>query len=992
MSVETSNRPVDHAERQRGLDPLQSFIVQAPAGSGKTELLTQRYLRLLSGVDQPESVIAITFTRKAAAEMRHRIMKALRAARDEPAPAEEHARQTWELAGDALKRDADRAWELLDNPRRFRVVTIDSLSARIARLQPVHAGVGSTAEPAEDVDSLYRRAAKEALAPSADDDLFDAPLRLVLDHLGNDERKLARMLVDMLRGRDQWMRHVFDNQHEREDLEAVLSRVVDKALNDLHQRFSPAQRAEVERLSAYARGNLLEQGLSTDCTVAEFPGGSHGELEAWQALANFLMTKSGTWRKSADKNIGFPAPSGSKDSKELAKQWKSDFVALVDGLRADPALETTMAAVRELPDTRYTDRQWQVLEALRAILRLAVANLEVVFKEQGQVDYAAVAMAAMNTLRDNEAMPSEVALALDYRIEHLLVDEFQDTSVSQWHLLELLTEAWAPGDGRTLFVVGDPMQSIYRFRQAEVGLFLRAQTDGIGNLPLEPLTLRANFRSQAGVVDWVNSVFPSVLGQRMDIAEGAVAYAASEPVKSRLPGDAVRLHTLGADDAGAEAQRVLDILHESPPGPENRVAILVRGRAHLSAIIPALRGAGHRFQAVEIDTLAQRPVIQDLLALTRALLHPADRVAWLSVFRAPWCALPLQDLHRLSHWPGAAVLADVMRDVAFCETLGSKVADRWERTRSALLPALDSRGRVGLRAWVGGCWLALGGPACVDSATDLEDAERYLELLDQFDVGCGLDELAAFESAVERLFAEADVQAGTQLQLMTIHKAKGLEFETVILPGLNRRPRADDTKLLLWMEAARAGHGSESSEFLLAPVKADAEDSDSIYRYVKRLEQRKGEHELARLLYVAATRAIQRLHLLASFKEKKAGDWSLAPGSLLKAMWPATQAVWQSEALPPNLEQDEARAQTAQPIRYLEGDWVAPSITPVFPLEVSPEDLQEEDIEFSWAGETARHVALSPFLQDCGLLREPPRSRLCHGRLDGSDLTRRWLH
>src|SRR6185312_3063120 len=107
--------------------------------------------------------------------------------------------------------------------------------------------------------------------------------------------------------------------------------------------------------------------------------------------------------------------------------------------------------------------------------------------------------------------PTDLALALDYRIRHLLVDEFQDTSQSQYELLTRLTAGWHAGDGRTLFLVGDPMQSIYRFREAEVGLYLRARREGIGGLKLEPLTLTANFRSQAGLVEWVNRTFRELL-------------------------------------------------------------------------------------------------------------------------------------------------------------------------------------------------------------------------------------------------------------------------------------------------------------------------------------------------------------------------------------------------------------------------------------------------------------------------------------------------
>ena len=138
--------------------------------------------------------------------------------------------------------------------------------------------------------------------------------------------------------------------------------------------------------------------------------------------------------------------------------------------------------------------------------------------------------------RDSEDAPSDLLLRLDLRIEHLLVDEFQDTSFTQLALIRQLTAGWQDGDGRTLFAVGDPMQSIYRFREAEVRVFVEAQEERkIADVPVESLVLSRNFRSQAGLVAWVNGVFPRVIGPRSDPWRGAVAFAPAIPVDRALP-------------------------------------------------------------------------------------------------------------------------------------------------------------------------------------------------------------------------------------------------------------------------------------------------------------------------------------------------------------------------------------------------------------------------------------------------------------------------
>ena len=131
-------------------------------------------------------------------------------------------------------------------------------------------------------------------------------------------------------------------------------------------------------------------------------------------------------------------------------------------------LREQLHAIRSLPEPTYTDEQWDALDAIVKLAPQAVAELQVVFAAHGQADFIEIAQGAVRALGD-ESDPTDLLLSLDYRIRHILVDEFQDTSHSQYELLVRLTSGWEPGDGRTLFVVGDPMQSIYRFREAEVG-------------------------------------------------------------------------------------------------------------------------------------------------------------------------------------------------------------------------------------------------------------------------------------------------------------------------------------------------------------------------------------------------------------------------------------------------------------------------------------------------------------------------------------------
>ena len=207
----------DLAARRRALDPHTSFIVQATAGSGKTELLIQRALVLLAGVERPEEVIAMTFTRKAAAEMQKRLTDTLDAARHSPRPETPHKAVTWDLARAVVERDAAKHWHLESSPGRLRIQTIDSLCAFLAAQLPVSSRFGAPPEPVEDAserERLYAEAARNTLArlESADDPAAADVARLLV-HLDNNTATAVSLLVRMLETRDHWLRHL----HEARD-------------------------------------------------------------------------------------------------------------------------------------------------------------------------------------------------------------------------------------------------------------------------------------------------------------------------------------------------------------------------------------------------------------------------------------------------------------------------------------------------------------------------------------------------------------------------------------------------------------------------------------------------------------------------------------------------------------------------------------------------------------------------------------------------------
>ncbi len=975
----------DQAVREQALDPARSFIVQAPAGSGKTGLLTQRFLVLLASVESPEEIIAITFTRKAAAEMRQRIVEALQEAQAGIEPEEDYRKATWQLAKRALRRDRQQGWQLLANPGRLRIQTIDSLNATLARQMPVLTRLGATPAVVEDARPLYLEAATLTLEQMEEKTLWSDDVAHLVQHLDNQLPLLKKLIASMLARRDQWLRHVADRQHprlERRNIEAALRRIIEAHLTRLEQAVPVDCRSELVQLARYAAANLRQQtgpqasALSACLDLAAMPDASVASLEVWKGLKVLLLTDSG-WRKRLDKRLGFPTPGSAQNAEEKAlfEAMKTRMTALLARLGEETALQAALFELDALPAPGYSDEQWRTLEALFEMLKLAAGQLQLLFNERRHVDFPGMSQAAIMALGDSE-QPTDLALALDYRIQHLLLDEFQDTSFNQYELLNRLTAGWQAGDGRTLFVVGDPMQSIYRFREAEVGLFLQARDRGVGQVALEALQLEVNFRSRGGIVDWVNAAFPLVLPEQEDVSRGAVSYAPSQASKPAGEGQAVTVHPFFQRDDVAEARQVRELVQAARRRhPDGTTAILVRGRAHLASIVVQLRNAGLRFRAVEIEALSHRPVIQDLLALTRALHDIGDRISWLAVLRSPCCGLSLADLHALAATDRDRPILSLLGEASRIEGLSADGRQRLARVLPWLRRAMDERQRHSLRHFVQSCWLVMGGPACVESETDLQDAEVFFQLLESLQPASeGLD-MQALAEQVESLFALPDVEADDSLQLMTIHKSKGLEFDTVILPGLGREPRHEESRLLYWMEVQQA---TGQTDLLLAPIAGRGEDKNRIAAYIDTQNRIRGRYEDGRLLYVAATRARQFLHLLGhvALNEAADGGASLKPppaSTLLAALWPVVEKDFLSmlPARPPATASTPAPPPPSSPMPRLRlaAGWQLPAPpATVLSATAGDEAEQEADLEFSWAGETARHVGtvVHRLLQEIG--------------------------
>jgi ATP-dependent exoDNAse (exonuclease V) beta subunit len=953
----------DASARNRASDPRRSILLQAPAGSGKTTVLTERLLRLLSVVDQPEEILAITFTRKAAAEMRARVLKALRGEVD--ISSTQGARMR-ELANAALARAAARGWDLAQDPGRLRIQTIDSFNFRLATQLTVTAKAGGALVITERPHELYNRAARQTLAAADDDPQLAEDVELLFERLDNNWGNVQRLLADMLRQRGHWLRYVLG--HEPGALCARISGSLEEIVRD-HLRAVCALLPPPLRNEAAALPHIGP--LGTDVRTAP----------AWKRLASVTLTAKSDWRKPK----GITRTAGPEYESSEARDA---LRAAIERLSSVAGFREALVELAALPAALLSDADAAAIEALSRVLRSAAAHLQAEFAVNGRVDHTYVAGAAREALTD-AGLPTDLALRTGMSLRHILVDEFQDTSLAQYDLIEMLTAGWEEGDGRTLFVVGDPMQSIYQFREAEVGLFLRARDSGIGGVRLEPLQLTRNFRSVPELIGWINDAFTTLFPARDDLRASAVSFTRSvagrgaegameSPVRVRLFDNDNR-----ESETAAIVERIADLKARDPLAT---VAVLVASRSHAAPIITSLEA--QRIDAVGVDLVPLRElsIVRDLVALVQATSHLGDRTAWLAVLRAPWCGVSLATLTALSHRRDPLLVWEAMVDTDRLARCLPEDLPRLNRVREVLETALESRNSMPMADWLELTWLRLGA-ADAYAELELRHARAFFGALSERVAGGEWSGPQDLDSLLADLYAQPQTAASNPVQLMTIHRAKGLEFDHVFVPSLDRELNRGREPLLRWLDLPRT---EGKSDLIMAPVPTIGDDEGGeVSAYLKRLTSRRAANEQVRLLYVAATRAKQTLEFSAAPKAKADGSIGPRNGTLLACLWPAvapmlaaggaastvgaTDAASQpaagasaraaGDAAAPALDPNGAAAgvETPRPppqlVRRLINPWSLPKLatTPELPhLPISHQSL--EPPEFSWVGETARHI------------------------------------
>ncbi|MGA1864133.1 MAG: UvrD-helicase domain-containing protein [bacterium] len=956
----------DKKEREIALDCTKSIHCESPAGAGKTSLLTQRYLKLLASSDHPFQILALTFTNKAAGEMRQRIWNALLMAEE---GTEIDSNQVV-IAKKVLKRHKDNL-HLIYSPEGLRIMTFHSLCLAIVRSSPLEAEIPPDISIIEGVEyeEILKQVADETLSRIAaleEGDPKRSSLENRLLRTNNNWSRLRADCINLIKRRD-YLKDLIRFVSLHPDMHS-LKEMLNKGIGNLINLI--LEKARTSLLSTDLGKNWKDFAQCLD-KINEIPinkvpdnyrrmdllpDAAWPALSQWQFLADLLTTKEGKARKRFSQDKAF---------KECLKQTHAD-----EWIRVLPQdVCDILQELKTLPIDGYDDWQIQSIYDLIILMGEIISAWQETCWQMGVIDFVGLEIACLKVFNNIEV--PDIRMILDSRINHILIDEFQDTSRNQWDLLQNLCDGWTRGDGRTLFLVGDPKQSIYGFRKAEVSLFIEAKdglpVSGKGRLPLESITLKHNFRSCPGLVEWTNDIFEKTImvHPREDLDEVPYSPAtASIEGQSELSLALFFQNEMVKDpqitEANWLAHSVMELDRRIDEG--ETIGILLFARTRIPLYLQAFRDMGFPVMVTEGLLLTDKIEVLSMHQMMKALIRPHDDLAYAVLLRSPWCWCIPDILCMIRNQP-STLWADKIEGFVK-SSQGEEIRTWWEIFKRARMRV----GRDPLSKVMKNVWLNMDGAYKLANrfgSDSVSNIMRYLDLVDECEMLIPEETLEKVEVALESAYLPSPPEASrSRVTIMTVHKAKGLEFDHVFCPFLDWDPlgggRFDQPPYLM-----DTNHYGEN---IMALKKDQREESqDPVYKLLLSRIDGKRIAESKRIFYVAVTRAKKGLYLsgISLFKNGRLsvrckdsplsyllihegiGEWELESHDQ-EGLWKAGNTDLSVQLNPSSLLEKSSPLRPSVPIPETVPEPVAVSIPEPFPksitepvMEAFPESIPE---------------------------------------------------
>lgn len=869
-------------------NPLQSTSVHASAGSGKTWLLVSRLLRLLLNGAKPDAALAITFTRKAAAEMQERLMSRLYelACMDESELVKALTAIGLEASAEQVANARQLYETLLHQPRSINITTFHAFSQQILRRFAFEADVPAGFElvdktrllATEAWDALFREATAEPDSPAAQ------ALDRLFSYCGGIFNT-RQALDSFLQHRSEWWALTGNGEPA-----TAVQALAEQLGIDPKQPPDISSWLEAQRHAIHEYATLLGQHKTS--TNRDRQQRIYALLESTAADSDWLSRL--TSELFTDKGPARALKSSNALIKSLGEQGAERLLALhaeLTGLIS--ALNDQLA--RHLAFN--VNQDWYVAG------QQYLWHYQNIKQQQRLLDFTDLEWQACQLLNDTEHA-HWIQYKMDQRIDHLLVDEFQDTNPTQWRLLLPLLEELAAGESdrqRSVFIVGDAKQSIYGFRRADASLFAYARDWMQEQLQAGSIPLSTSWRSAPAIMTFVNNIFAEgELNQRLaDFDHHSTHHATlwgrvellpllRQPDKSASeeapPADSLRnplleprevpVNRLYEEEARIIVDKMRALVEQQTPIEEDGrqrpahygdIMLLLRNRNHIASYEEALQAAGIPYQGSEPGTLLESIEIQDMLALLDTLIAPYNNLSLARVLRCPLFACSEQDLALLADkvqrqpqsWFGCLTDGDE-RFSAHLQFARDSLL-RWHEQASQV-PVHDLLDRIYSEADVLNRFrqafpVHLQGRVAANLL-------RFLELALEIDSGRypSLSQFRARLSALRKQDRDgpdpAQPQAeGQRLQILTIHSAKGLEAPIVFIADTATVPNDR------FSYNAHINWPSGADRPLHMQLLLNNQSRDEATLALLDSQRQRDAREDANLLYVALTRARQLLYI-----------------------------------------------------------------------------------------------------------------------------------